>query len=98
MRTATHLAVLTFSNGLCSRAPLFEKLGEPEIGPYCAKYLVKLDENIQEWSFLVSVYDWALCFLVLIIVRQAMMICRLCLPTEPFLGKISHSSSFPLHV
>ena len=77
---------------------VLEKLEEPEVGLYCMKYLVKLGEKVREWSILVFVHGWALCFLVRIIVRVEMMRYRLCLTTELFIGKRSCSSSFSLHV
>ena len=41
-RNATVLSSLTFNKGLCSLAPLFERLG-CKAGPYCLRYLVAND-------------------------------------------------------
>ena len=38
MNMTSHTALFTFNKGLSFLAPLFENFGEPEVGPYHAKY------------------------------------------------------------
>ena len=43
--TAVHSTSLTFNKGMCSLAPLFEKLSDVDTGPYTWRYLIKLDQR-----------------------------------------------------
>ena len=42
---AINLATLTFNKGLCSLIPLFEKLGDDEVGQYTVRYFVERDKK-----------------------------------------------------
>ena len=45
---ATNLATLTFNKGMCSLIPLFELLGDDEVGQYTMRYLVERDKKTHQ--------------------------------------------------